>query len=227
MQESRRILLIGAGGHCRAVLDSLLALNCYEEIGLIDRKPSEMQEEDENYNPQDIIYECPFIGVDSDLELLFEEGYTEAFITVGSIGDTSIRRKIYNRLKQIGFQLPNIIDRTSIVSPFATLGEGVYIGKRAVVNANAYIGDCAIINTAAVIEHECTIGDFVHVAPGSTLCGNVTLGPDVHIGAGSIIRQGLKIGEGSVIGMGSVVLKDIASHITAYGNPCKEVKRHE
>jgi acetyltransferase-like isoleucine patch superfamily enzyme len=77
-----------------------------------------------------------------------------------------------------------------------------------------------------VIEHECNIGEFVHVASGSILSGNVTVGAGTHIGAGSIIRQGICIGEGSMIGIGSVVVKNIGDYVTAYGNPCREVK-HE
>lgn len=34
----------------------------------------------------------PIVGNDEDLEYLFVKGYKEAFITVGSIGDVSLRK---------------------------------------------------------------------------------------------------------------------------------------
>lgn len=222
MPGSRKILLLGAGGHCRSVLDSLLSVSCYDEIGLVDSKKELLLSE----GVEDILSGYPFLGDDSDLEHLLAEGYTDAFVTIGSIGDSSVRKKMFGLLKQIGFHIPNIIDKSSVISPYAGLGEGVFVGKNAVVNANARIGNYAIINTAAVIEHDCTIGEFVHVSPGSILCGNVAVGDGAHIGAGSIIRQGIRIGEGCMIGAGSVVVKDIKDYVTAYGNPCREV-RHE
>lgn len=212
MPEIRKILLLGGGGHCRSVLDSLMAMSCFSAIGIVDKKCNSTT--------------IPIVGEDSDLERLYADGYTDAFITVGSIGDVTIRRRLYEHIKQIGFYIPNIIDITSVVSPSADLGEGIFVGKKAVINADARIGNCAIINTTAVIEHECRIGDFVHVATGSILCGNVSVDNGTHIGAGSVIKQGVHIGTNTMIGMGSVVLKDMGSEVTAYGNPCKEVN-HE
>lgn len=215
MAQSRKILLLGAGGHCMSVLDSLMALDQYTDIAIIDKS-----------NNTSNILGVPVIGVDDDLERLYEEGYTDAFITVGSLGDTSIRRKLYNKIKDIGFNIPNIIDNSSIVSKFVSIGEGNYIGKNAVINVGASIGNCTLINTSSTIEHECTINDFVHISPGSVLCGNVIIEADTHIGAACVIRQGLSIGYNTIIGLGSVVVSNINSNTMAYGNPCKEVK-HE
>ncbi|NLZ83744.1 MAG: acetyltransferase [Clostridiales bacterium] len=209
-----KILLLGAGGHCMSVLDSLLALNLYTDIGIIDKTYKE--------DCSDILG-VPIVGADDDLERLHEEGYTDAFITVGSLGDTSIRSKLYKIIKGIGFNIPNIIDGSSIISKFATLGEGNYIGKKVAINGATTIGNCTIINTSSSIDHECIINDFVHLSPGSILCGNVSIGANTHIGAGSVIKQGLSIGSDTMIGMGSVVLTNIRANTTAFGNPCREV----
>lgn len=220
MGEAKKILLIGAGGHCISVIDSLLSSYQYKDIGIIDKLD---ETDDPLGNISKSIMGVPIIGVDDDLELMFHKGYKEAFITVGSVGDVSVRKRLYYKLKEIGFIIPNIIDKTSVVSNNTTLGEGIYIGKRAIINACIKIGNLAIINTSTIIEHECAIGEFVHVAPGTILCGNVTIGSDTHIGAGSVIKQGIQIGTNTMIGMGSVVLNDIKDNIVAYGNPCREV----
>jgi sugar O-acyltransferase (sialic acid O-acetyltransferase NeuD family) len=226
MPENRKILLLGAGGHCISVLDSLFTMSCYDTVALIGKGESTKIEQAKDSEMLDTLLGCSIIGGDHDLERLFLEGYTDAFVAVGSIGDVSLRMKLYTLIKQIGFHIPNIIDKSSVVSPYATLGEGIFIGKNAVVNAEARIGNCAIINTSAIIEHECFVGDFVHVASGSILSGNVHIDKGTHIGTGCMIRQGIHIGKDSMIGMGSVVLRDFGTKVTAYGNPCKEVK-HE
>lgn len=206
----RKLLLIGSGGHCASVLDSLLMSGDFDEVSAVSNTEPEVQ------------LACEIVGTDDDLARLKASGYPFAFIAVGSIGDTSIRKRLYEKLKSLGFVLPNIIDPSAVVAQDVKLGEGIYVGKKAVVGARSRIGNCAIINTAAVVEHDCEIGEFVHLSPSSTLCGSVTIGASTHIGASSVVRESLRIGENVIIGIGSVVVKKIDSNVTAFGNPCKE-----
>lgn len=211
MNGEKKIVLLGGGGHCKSVLDCLLSLKEYDRIGIVDRNKSAS------------VLGVAVIGTDDDLLELKEEGWTDAFITVGSIGTTSIRRKLYERIKSIGFVVPTIIAPSADIARGVTIKEGTFVGKRVVINTGSSIGFCAIINTAATIEHECTIGDFSHISSGDTLCGQVTVGANSHVGAGSIIRQGITVGRSSLIGIGSIVVKDIPDDVKAYGNPCKVV----
>lgn len=220
MLETKKILLLGTGGHCNSVLDSLLTTAQYNTIGIVSK------EENNTRNNHSSVMGIPIVGDDSNLVQLYSKGYTDAFIAIGSIGDVTLRKRLYELVKKIGFHVPNIIDKTSIISDYAKLGEGIYIGKNVVINANTNIGDCAIVNTSSVIEHECYIGDFVHIAPGTILGGNVRVGSCAHIGMGSLLKQGINIGSNTMIGMGSVVLRDIEENVVAYGNPCRE-ENHE
>lgn len=208
-----KILLLGAGGHFKSVVDTLVKIGSYSVIGYIEK---EMCCEPIN-NVQ-----C--VGTDDDLEKLHDEGWTDAFITVGSVGDVKIRKKLYRKIKEIGFQIPVIIDETAVISPLAVIGEGTFIGKNVVINAETKIGINSIINSSSVVEHECIIGDFCHISSNSTLCGNCFVDNYSHIGAGSVIKQGTKIGSNVLIGIGSVVTKDIGNNVIAYGNPCKVMK---
>lgn len=205
-----KLLLIGGGGHCHSVLDSIISSGKYDEIGIIDN------------------VECSYMGVktigtDEDLPRLFNEGWTDAFITVGSVGNTNVRHRLYENVISIGFNVPSVIDPTAVVAGDAIIGEGVFAGKRSVINAGAVLGECSIINSGAIVEHDCKIGSFTHISPGAVLCGQVTVGNDSHIGAGSVVRQLTNVGDNSLIGAGSVVVKDIGDNAKAYGNPCKEV----
>jgi len=206
---SGKLLLIGGGGHCRSVLDCVLNAAQYTDIGIIDSKAGTS------------FPGVPFIGTDSDIPSLFQKGWTDAFITVGSVGNTAVRRRLYRILKELGFRIPVIIDPSAAVARGTEIREGVFVGKRAVVNAGVIAEECCIINTGAIIEHDCRIGSFAHVSPGAVLCGQVTLGKDSHVGAGSVVRQLITIGEHALIGAGSVVVKDIPDHVTAFGNPCR------
>lgn len=211
---SKRILLIGGGGHCKSVLDTLLENNEYDEIGIIDKKECIGND----------VFGVDFVGCDDDLGKLYKQGYTHAFISLGSIGKSETRKKIYKKLVDIGFEVPNIISKTAIIGKEVTLGIGIYIGKNVVINCCSKVEDCAIINTSVTIEHDCQIGEFAHIAPGSILCGNVKIGNNTHIGANSTIRQLLSVGNDSIVGIGSVVVANIGTNIIVYGNPCKEEK---
>lgn len=209
-----RILLVGGGGHCKSVLDSVIGTEQYSEIVIIDKK--------ENVG-SDVLGKL-IVATDKDLMNYFKMGYKKAFVTVGSIGVVESRIKLFNTLEKIGYEIPNIIDKTASVSKFSSLDKGIYIGKNTVVNASSTIKRGAIINTNSIIEHDCIIEEFTHIAPGTVICGQVKIGENSHIGAGSVIKQGTNIGENVLIGMGSVVLNDIGNNQIAFGNPCKVVR---
>lgn len=211
---SRKILLVGGGGHCKSVLDALLTTGKYSNIGIIDQKE----------NVGEKILSVPIVGCDDELPRFYQEGFTHAFVTVGSIGNPKLRMKLFHLIERSGFHIPNIIDETAIISDHALLCKGIFVGKNAVINAGSFIHKGAIINTSVIIEHDCLVEEFSHIAPGTVLCGHVKIGKRSHIGANSVIKQQTNIGKNTIIGMGSTVLTDIGNNTIAYGNPCKEVR---
>ena len=217
---SKRILLIGSGGHCHSVLDSVISGGDYDEIGVVARDAETL----ETLRADKLIADR-LVGTDDDLPRLFAAGWEYAVITLGSVGNTAGRRKIFEILTRIGFSLPPVIDPSAIVAEASRIDPGVYVGKRAVVNAGSVIGTAAIINTGAIIEHDCTVGNFSHISTGAVLCGQVSVGDDTHIGAGSVVRQSIRIGCNALVGAGSVVVRDIPACVVAYGNPCRVIEQ--
>ena len=202
-----RIILIGSGGHARSVADSILQSKQYEIAGYIERADIEGTG----------ALGIPVLGTDSDLEAIFDAGINTAFVTIGYIGKGNVRERIYNRLKQIGYSIPVIMDPSATLADRVQIGEGTFVGKRAVVNSNAQIGRMCIINTGAIVEHDNEIGDFSHIAVGSVLCGNVKIGKGVLIGANAVVIQGIRIGDGAIVGAGTTVRHDIESGQVYYG----------
>jgi sugar O-acyltransferase (sialic acid O-acetyltransferase NeuD family) len=208
----RKLLLIGAGGHCRVILDLLLQVKEYEIIGIIDLKE----------RVGDKVLGVPVIGTDQDLPKFLKKGIRSCFISAGSVGDPGLRMRLHAFARKAGLTFPNLIHPSALISPRVSLGSGNYIAPGVIINVNARIGDQCIINTGAVIEHDCELGDFVHISSGAVLSGGVKVGSCSHVGTGSCVIQYLKIGAKTVIGAGSVVTKDIRGGVVAYGNPCKE-----
>lgn len=204
----KKLLIIGAGGHARSVIDSALDSEQFNEIRVISSNKLEW----------DTYRGVSWVGADRDAKHLFDEGFHYAALGIGYMGNGSLLREhLFKQYKEIGFKFPSIIDPSAIVSRRVGIGEGVFIGKGAVINANACIGCCSIINSASLVEHDCTIGDFTHIAVRAVLCGAACVGSRVLIGANSTVLQELNVGDGAVVGAGALVLADVTPGKRALG----------
>ena len=202
----KKLVLLGGGGHCKSVLDAVLRVGEYDDIVIVD--PDLQVGTD--------IYGCQVVGDDSILPHLKQQGYECAFIAIGSISDTSLRRKLAARIKSLGFEIPVISDPSAVISRYAEIGPGTFVGKNAIINADAVIGKHCIINTGSIVEHECRIDDFTHVSVGSILCGNSHIGSSCLIGAGAVVIQGLTIGNNTIVGANSTVLTNLEDNVRVY-----------
>ena len=192
-----KLVLIGGGGHCKSVLDAALRMGIFQEIVILDP----------GLHVGSIVMGCNVYGDDDKLDELRDKGFDNAFITVGCVGDTSLRRKLAEKADGYGFIYPCIIDPSAAVSEFAKIEHGVFVGKNTAINAGAQIRKHAIINTGAIIEHDCHIGAFTHIAVGATVCGDCNIDEDVFIGAGATLIQGLRIEKKRFIKAGEVVIR--------------------
>ncbi|QCH26952.1 acetyltransferase [Clostridium tyrobutyricum] len=208
----KKIVLVGAGGHCKVIIDLIESLKEYDIFGITDQKK------------QGTILNYKIVGNDDELQSIYKSGVHYAFICVGGITNLSVRNNIYLKLKNLGFNIPTLIHKDSIISPYAHVGDGTCIMAGAIVNAGAHIGENCIINTGSVIEHDCKIGNNTHVSPNAALSGGTKIGCNTHIGIGSSIIQGVAIGDNVTIGAGSVVIENIPDNVVSVGVPSKIIK---
>lgn len=210
----KKVLLLGSGGHAKCVIDAMRLVGEYSPHCLLDFKERIGEK----------VLGVAITGSDSDLPAYRKRGIKLCFVALGSTGDPARRIAVWKLAVKAGFQLPNIIHPSAVVSAHAAIGCGVYIGPGAMVNAGAVIGDGCIINSGAIVEHDCNVGAFVHIAPGAVLSGGVIVGDNAHLGTGCAVTHGLKIGEGSIIGTGSAVVKDIPAQVVCADNPAKYIR---
>jgi len=196
------LLLYGAGGHSRVVLDSLNGIGV-EVRGIFDDATEAVEMRGQT-----------FLGKYNATSFVGDK-------IVITIGRNITRKKVASR---VAHAFDSVVDRTALVSTSATIGSGAMILQRVIVQAHSRIGEHVILNTAAQIDHDCRIGDFAHIAPGVILCGNVTVGEGTLMGAGSVVTPGVKIGKWCIIGAGAVVINDIPDGVTAVGNPAHVIK---
>lgn len=203
----QKIILVGLGGYAKVVTDTIEECGRYRIAGYVEKNRTS----ERSYRGYHII------GNDHDLQKIYNKGIHAAFVTVGFMGNSDVRRQLYDRLKQIGYDLPVIADRSAVIAKDASIGEGTYVGKNAVVNSNVIVGKMCIINTATVVEHDSRVGEFSHLAIGSVVCGNVTIGTDTFVGANASVIQGTCVGKCAIVGAGTVVLGNVLDKQTVYG----------
>ena len=204
-----RVLVIGAGGHAKVVVELLRAAG-HEIAGLIDPAPA-----------APLILGVPVLGDDTTLPALRASGLATAVVALGS---NRARQLAGERLLALGFALPAVCHPAAILSPSALVEPGAVVMAGACVGAEALVGRFAIVNTRAVVEHDNRIGPAAHVAPGCTLAGNVTVGDRTLVGAGSAVRPGIRIGADAVIGVGSGVVTDIPDGAVVGGVPARPLR---
>ncbi|HEY2586707.1 MAG TPA: acetyltransferase [Tepidisphaeraceae bacterium] len=207
-----QIVIIGAGGHGKVVLDILRAAGEEEPVGFVDSSPSRAGGR---------IGGLPIFGPANVLPKLRQQGVRGAIV---AIGDCRARVQYAAVLREQGFELVNAIHPTSSVSPTAVLGWNVVIAAQAAVCTDARIEDSVILNTACVVDHESEIGAGVHVCPGAHLAGRVRVGAGAWIGIGANVIQCLSIGEHAMVGAGAVVIRDVPAHSTVVGVPARVIK---
>jgi UDP-perosamine 4-acetyltransferase len=210
-----RVVITGAGGHARVVLEILTLNGGIEVFGLTDP--------DAALHGADVLG-FPVLGGDELLPALRRRGATHFIVGVGGTADNTARRRVYDAaLRHLAPS--SAIHPRAVVSPAARLGRAVAVMAGAIVNPGAVVGDNVIINTGAIVEHDCVVDDHAHVATGATLCGGVEVGALAHVGAGATVRQQVKIGPHAVVGAGAVVIRDVGPGTVVVGVPARALER--
>jgi UDP-perosamine 4-acetyltransferase len=210
--SSIKVIGLGAGGHAKTVIEILRAMGSYDVIGLLEMNLALVGTK---------VLDVEVLGNDAKLAEIYRLGVTHAFNGVGTIGDTSRRKAIYEAARVKGFDFVSAIHPTATVSASARIGLGPTIMAGAIVNADVSVGDNVILNTGSIVEHDCIIGNHSHIATGALLAGGVSIGAGSHVGIGAVVRQGIKIGKNSIVGAGTVVINDVPDNVVVVGVPAQ------
>lgn len=202
---SSPILLVGGGGHCRAVIDVLESAN-KEIAGIVHGLECAFEP----------VLGYPALGRDADLPEL-RLRFSRAIITVGQIKNSRLRQSLFSKLRDMGFELPSVVAPSAYVSRHASIGEGNVVMHMAFINAGVSLADNCIINTKSLVEHDCSIASHCHISIGAILCGGVCVDSGSFIGAGAVIRQNVRIGKNVIIGCGANVHADVPDNTIIRG----------
>ena len=199
----KRFFIYGAGGHALVVMDAA-ELCGYEIDGFID---------DFDHDAKRRIYG--------------KQVYSPAVLQAGDtvfmgFGDNKMRQQIGKSLIERNIEVATLIHPTAVISKYAKIGQGCFVGAHAIVDPGCEIGDFVILNKNSVVSHNTVIGSATHVCPGAMCAGWCTVGARCLLGIGTIVRERITIADDVRLGGGSVVVKDFTTAgVLAYGVPAK------
>lgn len=205
---NKPVVVIGAGGHAKVVIDALLLLDV-QVLCLTDTDPAKHGAS---------VLGIPVLDEDS-LLTRYPPDTADLAMGVGSVRVSQFRREIFERLKSSGYRFKTIVHPSTSIGRDVVLGEGCQIMAGVVIQTGSILGVNVLINTRAVVDHDCEIGDHVHIGPGAVLSGHVTLDADCHIGCGASVIQGIRLGNNVQVGAGAAVVNDFGNGARVLGVP--------
>lgn len=201
-----RLLIVGAGGHAKVVLDAAMCAGI--EVAALRGEPGD---------PEAVL----------GAPVVFGEQTAGADSFIIGVGDNEMRARLYDAWHARGLKPATVVHPSAVVASSAHLGPGVFAAAGSVVNPDARVGANTILNTGCTVDHDCSIGAHAHVAPGVSISGAVEIGEGTLVGVGACVMPGARIGAWSVIGAGAVVVSDILDRTIAVGAPAAGIRRVE
>jgi acetyltransferase EpsM len=210
-ESCEQIIVFGAGGHSRVVIDALEACGT---------APEAVYDDNHQLWSKDICGYKVLGGIDA----LADRANDNVTIIVG-VALNDVRFKLVNKLSAMGFRLRGVRHPSAIVSKSAVISESAQLLAGAIVNPGTHVGEHTIINTGAVVEHDSYLGGFVHIGPGAVLAGGVRILEGAFVCTGASVIPSKKIGAWAVVGGGSVVIDDVPDGVEVVGVPARQISK--
>ena len=199
------LLIFGAGGHGRVLVDAALLTHQWSRIVVSDRKLPNNQTE-------------LLPGIDL---LTINSAQALCPAVHVAIGNNQFRQREAGAWGHES--LVSVVHPAGVVSVFCSLGTGCFIAAGAVIGPSARIGIGVIVHHGAVVDHDVEVGSFSHIAPNASLGGHVKLGQRVLIGSGAMVLPSLVISDDVTVGAGSVVNTHLMDSGTYAGIPARKI----
>jgi acetyltransferase EpsM len=200
--DSHAIVVYGAGGHGKSLVDLLRTLGTYRLVGFVD----------DGLHGSETVLGLPVLGNRDVLPGLADQGVRLAVNAVGGIGNIQARLEVFDVLAQTGFVCPPLVHPTGFLEPTATLAAGAQILPHAYVGTDARVGFGVIVNTGVIISHDCVLAQGANISPGAVLAGGVEVGPGALIGMGVTINLGVRVGAWARVGNSATVKEHVPDH---------------
>ena len=208
------LLVLGASGHAKVVLDAIERSGTYRVAGLVGKGgPAGSR-----------VFGYPVLGDDGDLPSILGEHHVGGAVV--AIGDNWRRHEVARAVRERfpGLAFPAIVHPSAQIARGVTMGEGAVVLAGVVVNADASVGAYCLLNTSSSLDHDGRMDIASSLGPNAAVGGGAVIGPFSAVAMGATVLQQRRVGEHSVVGANSLVLNDVPGHTIAFGVPAVPVR---
>lgn len=203
-------VIIGAGTYGEVYLAYLQEAGI-NIVGFLDDDPKYVNQE---------VRGIPVLGKISKLETLKETDGVEAVYC--PLGNNKLRVKFLTYARELGYETPNYIHPSVLISPNVKIGNGVYILLGTTIMPYADIKDFVMISMGVHLAHHTILDEGVFLSTGCNFGASIHAHKYAYCGISSTIMTGLHdLGEDCLIGAGAVVIKDVPDNAIMAGVPAK------
>jgi len=197
-----KVVIVGAGSTAQAVASTLLNDRNFQVSGFTDK--------DEKTKGKKMLG-IEVIGTHKILKDLFKQGIRGAVTAIGF--DNNIREKYFHQLKEIGFEMINVIHSSALIDPSARIKEGVIIGPGCIVSPQVAIEQNSILEAGTIIGANTQIADNVYIGVGCCVGGGGFIKRNAFLGVGCSVASYVTIGKNVKVEAGASVSKDLADKV--------------
>lgn len=215
---SHKLVILGTGGTCRDIVDTVRDLNAagtaarIDCIGFLDDNAALWGTTVEG---------LPVIGALAMARNIRDCQFVNG---IGSPTNYTQKEQLVARSGVPLERFATLIHPTASVSRTARLGHGVVVFQHVTITSNVIVGHHVVILPNTVISHDDEIGDYTCVAGGVKISGGVRIGRGCYLGSGAALIGGIEVGDGALVGLGSVVLENVPAWTVVAGNPARHLR---
>ncbi|MFZ4399443.1 MAG: hypothetical protein ACOYO1_05365 [Bacteroidales bacterium] len=170
-----KIIILGAGGHGKVLIDTIILQGKYEITGFADAAITVGTDIYRNYKV-----------ILSQNELHKISNIADFFIV--AIGNNSIREKVFNEAKEY-LNAAVIIHPSAYIAADVSIGNGTVVLINSIINSCSSVGNNTIVNSGVIIDHECKIGNHIHLSIGSLVGSNTIIKDNITTSIGQHINS--------------------------------------
>ena len=207
-----RLLIVGAGGFGREVLDAALDVPASERdwdvAGFLDDRVEILKGKN---------CPLPIVGTPEAYQFADEDR------VVCAIGDPRTRLRYCRQLQARGARFASVIHPTAIVGFNSRISEGCILCPYSGISNNVTLGNYVVLNAYSGVGHDATIAEGCTLSAYVNVNGWAVLGEGVFLGSHAVVLPRATVGDYAVVGAGSVVLKKVKAGATVFGVPAVEM----
>ena len=166
----RNLLIVGAGVYGLVAQEIAESMGCFQLISFVDDCTKE--------TPNGIAV----VGTVADLPKL-AKSYNEAVV---AIGNSKVRERLLDQLKQLDFQIATLISPRAYVSSTAHIEHGCVVEPMAVLHTGVLAECGSIVSAGAVVNHCSRLGKCSHIDCNATVAGYMNVPAYTKVASGSV-----------------------------------------